>query len=286
MSNELLLRDVVSDVTYKILVAGPIGNVDVVEETFQRVKMACARWDVRDVEPLDGGWLSIVAKGWVAGRRVVVKAPLSRDLGEGERVALNVLRGVPRVLDAWDGVLLMEYIDGVLVETTDSVSTAEALRLLHGGGNIVVCPVGLPWWEDRRQEMFGEYARRVREFAPESAWVVDMAEESLPRVLEMVRTVCHGDFQGKNILRLRDGSGVRVLDPYGVWSPVAWDAAFAVRMIAGTKGDPSLVLEAAEDCGITGVAEWFPVAAVAVIWTSGRVYDYACHADVFAWIRD
>lgn len=258
---------------------------EIIDDALQRAGEMCIRWNVRDLVPLAGGAMSVIARGksnkfpeW----DVIVKAPLMPDLAVSERDGLTRLEAVgvpvPMVLAYSPGVLLMRAVPGRILETTDAHNLARALQLLHDPNNPKRQRYrsGLPSWNDRREQYFDEYARRISQRAPHLNHWVSAAQAQLPGLLMRAdKAVLHGDLQGKNVLLA--AKGLYLIDPISCEGSPAWDAALASAQVAASGGDPSPILMMSKQLAMRDLAAWTQVAVVSVGGTTAYIENAAAH---------
>lgn len=244
-----------------------------IAETEARVERWAASRDVTDVVPLGGGTQSVVFSARVGGESVVVKAPLFAELVDTERIGARVFAAsgaLPQVLDEVDGVFVLEHLVGAAVDESDADAVCAALRALHPDGPQagVAVPAGLADWRSRKAGIFDKSAERTLAALPGWRPLVDDCERFLSRLTEREVaqwSVLHADVRGKNLIRTVDG--VRVLDPWTVVGPRAWEVVQAATTVAVGGGDAASVVAVAEEWGI-GRAELLPWLRVGVVHQS------------------
>lgn len=244
--------------------------------TEQRVAAWAAGRSVAEVVPLGGGTQSVVFSAVVDGAPVVVKAPLFVELVDTERAGMSHFAAsgaLPQVLDEHDGVFVLERLVGEPVHEGDADAVCAALRALHptGPARGVTPPAGINTWMSRKAQVFDKSAERTLAVLPHWQPLVDECERFLSSVsLDDIAgwSMLHADVRGKNLLRTE--TGVRVLDPWTVVGPRAWEIVQSATTVADAGGDATAVLAVAEEWGISRaeLMPWLRVGVVHHSWDS------------------
>lgn len=235
------------------------------ESAHQRAIDAVNAWNITDLTPLTGGCMSLIARGRLDGKDVVVKVPLLPDVTVSELPALQMLPTAPRVLATHDTALLLEYIDGHAVTGLDADALADAVRALHCAPVSAAVAGRLRPWEALEHELVGKWARKLTGYQPEhGARVLAAYQKASIPVARLERTACHGDLWAKNVMRTRTGD-VRIVDPFGLHGPAGWDVALAALSSALDGGEHQKIIDAGEALGIDGIEACLHVAAAVVM---------------------
>lgn len=234
-----------------------------------------------DVVPLGGGTHSVVFSALVDGERVVVKAPLYADLVGTERFGMTHFAAsgaLPAVLAEEDGLFVLEMLTGTPVHESDAAAVCTALRALHPNGPVrgTSVPAGVDYWLSRKAGVFDKSAERTLAVLPHWQPLVDDCERFLSSLTTEDFTnwsVLHADVRGKNLIHTK--AGVRVLDPWTVVGPRAWEIVQAVTTVVVAGGDPAPVLAVAEEWGINRaeLLPWLRVGVVHQSWNSKTPTD-------------
>jgi streptomycin 6-kinase len=181
------------------------------------------RWRLELAEPLRGGLLSVVRLVRTEdGVPAVLKlsSPWARPADEA--AALGAWRGggAPRLL-AWDaarGALLLERIEPGDAAPGTAAEVARLLAELHSAP-----PPPLPALADVAARRLDRALAQGSKPAHKVAWARAKLEELLQAAGEPV--LCHGDFDGRNILRCHR-RGLCGIDPLPCTGDPAYDAGY------------------------------------------------------------
>jgi hypothetical protein len=244
----------------------------VIAHTLQRTRHAVRTWGLSDLVPLPGGAQSIVLSARMScGTPVVLKVPVLATAAR-EAGILALIPSTPRVLEVTTSALLLEWVPGTPVNVDDATTSARALPSLRALWGTPLRDDLRPW-DEYLDEVLLSVARVERQ--SEVPALRELAELVLSERGTLVSGVdlvpAHGDFQPRNLLS--GPAGVRVLDPFGIAAPLAWDSAFCAMSVTARGADPAPILRAAQELGITDLHLWLPVAALCHAGSESRVSD-------------
>jgi streptomycin 6-kinase len=194
-----------------------------------RARVLCQEWELRPLQVLSGGSMSLCIKcAGPGGELLVLKIPASLDGGAAEIAALRAWggNGAARVIrtDRATCAVLMNYLGEVGqggYGLEDIVDLAERLHQGDPGGydfgtvddNLTR---RINWATDRFQE--DGYERHKGDLALAEKLVVDLVfTDDRPVLL-------HGDLQAKNLIL--SGDELTAVDPLPVLGPAIFDVAF------------------------------------------------------------
>src|ERR1035438_7788436 len=166
-----------------------------------RTEEAALAWGIEQLLPLPGGAKSVVVAGRRGGIRVVLKVPLSGDARD-EAIVLRTMPGAPAVLEETRHALLLEYLAGDTVLTSDDAALSEALATVSAMWSSTETR-GFTAWSAYLHELIDEYANRIRERST-SMDLITLAQRVLDAEVSLATRTpigpAHGDLQGKNLL--------------------------------------------------------------------------------------
>lgn len=182
-----------------------------------------ARWRLELGEPLGGGLLSVVRLVRTAdGTLAVLKlaSPWARPADEAAALGAWQGRGAPHLLDrdADRGALLLERIVPGDAAPGAAAEVARLLSELHA-----VPSPPLPALVDIARCRLARALAQGRKPAHKVAWARAKLEELAQAPI--VPVLCHGDFDGRNLLRC-DRRGLCAIDPLPCTGDPAYDAGY------------------------------------------------------------
>ncbi len=208
---------------------GAAAAVTWLEGAVLRARVLCQEWELRPLQVLSGGSMSLCIKcAGTDGELLVLKIPAGLDGGAAEIAALRAWNGngAARVLrtDRATSAMLMNYLGEVGQGGYGLEDIVDLAERLHEGD-----PAGfafgtvddnltrrIDWATDRFRE--DGYERHKGDLALAEKLVVDLVFTHDSPVL------LHGDLQAKNLIL--SGDELTAVDPLPVLGPAIFDVAF------------------------------------------------------------
>lgn len=208
---------------------GEAAAVTWLEGAVLRARVLCREWELRPLQVLSGGSMSLCIKcAGTDGELLVLKIPAGLDGGAAEIAALRAWNGngAARVIrtDRPTSAMLMNYLGEVGQGGYGLEDIVDLAERLHEGD-----PAGFPfgtvddnltrridWATDRFRE--DGYERHKGDLALAEKLVVDLVFTHDSPVL------LHGDLQAKNLIL--SGDELTAVDPLPVLGPAIFDVAF------------------------------------------------------------
>lgn len=210
------------------------GHTDWLQQAEAKAPQHLKEQGLHIIKPLHGGAASIVllAEDQQGERRVAKIMPPEDYKHQVQTLQTMDGQGVPRLISSKDGILVIEYIEGI--EQPEAIKLEDAVLLIEQWNKPA------PGMRPIKDQLVAwlKFARPIPGDKPEIHKAVDQAEKLLDE-LPGGDKLLHGDMGQHNLIQ---GTELWAIDPTGARGPIEADIAFLSFLWPGHP-EPAVVEE-------------------------------------------